>query len=297
METYLRDYLTTLRIERNLSPNSIDAYQRDLKRYLNYLTNGMNVSSIQKITQGHIRSFIRDLNGLNLAPSSVRRSFSSIRSYHAFLESEKKMDHNPAQLIDAPKLPKKLPKILSVSEVEAILNSIDSNLPFGRRDKAILEMLYSCGLRVTECCELSISDILFDSKLVRVFGKGGKERFVPIGDRALNSINDYLIHLRPKLAEKNKNEGALFLSKSGKELTRMVIWLILKQGTQAVGITKEISPHTLRHSFATHLLEGGADLRVVQEMLGHSDISTTQIYTHLDKEYLKEVHKTFHPRW
>lgn len=297
METYLQDYLISLRVERNLSQNSIDAYRRDLNRYLHFLVNNLNISAVKDISHGHIRTFIRNLNDLQLAPASVRRIFSSIRSYHAFLSAEKKVDFNPSQMLDAPKLPKKLPKVLSVAEVDIILNCIPTNHPLYRRDLAMLEMLYSCGLRVTELCNLNSRDLLLDSELIRIMGKGSKQRLVPVGKKVQLYLNDYLKYLRPQLVKQNPNEGTVFLSRNGRALTRMAVWLILKKWVLASGIEKEVSPHTFRHSFATHLLEGGADLRMVQEMLGHSDISTTQIYTHLDKEHLKEVHRTFHPRW
>lgn len=297
METYLQDYLISLRVERNLSPNSIDAYRSDLNRYLHFLVHDLKISTVLDISHGHIRTFIRKLSDLHLAPASVRRIFSSIRSYHSFLSAENKVDFNPAQMLDAPKLPQKLPKILSVLEVEKILSSIPKDYPLYRRDLAILEMLYSCGLRVSELCNLNTHDMLFDSELLRIMGKGSKQRLIPIGEKVLLYVTDYLKYLRPQLLQKNQNEGTVFLSRNGRVLTRMAVWNILKKWVQVSGIEKETSPHTLRHSFATHLLEGGADLRMVQLMLGHSDISTTQIYTHLDKKHLKEVHRTFHPRW
>ncbi len=297
METYLQDYLISLRVERNLSQNSIDAYRRDLNRYVHFLVNDLNISAVKDINYGHIRTYIRNLNDLQLAPASVRRNFSSIRSYHAFLSAEKKVDFNPSQMLDAPKLPQKLPKVLSVAEIDIILNCIPTTHALYRRDLAILEMLYSCGLRVSELCNLNSQDLLLDSELIRIMGKGSKQRLVPVGKKAQLYLNDYLKYLRPQLVEWKPNEGTVFLSRNGRALTRMAVWLILKKWVLASGIKKEVSPHTFRHSFATHLLEGGADLRMVQEMLGHSDISTTQIYTHLDKEHLKEVHRTFHPRW
>jgi integrase/recombinase XerD len=297
MNTYLQDYLTMLRVEKNLSPNSITAYRRDLERYLKFLETEEHLDHLGEIRQEHIRRFIRRLSDLHLAPASVARTFSSIRSYHAFLTSEKLSDRNPSQLLDAPKLPRKLPTVLNVAEVEAILAAVDLSQPLGKRDLALLEVLYSAGLRVSEACDLKQTDVFFEEGMLRIVGKGNKERLVPIGPQGLERLNDYLVHVRPGLARKRRNVGNVFLSRNGRPLTRMAVWLILKKWVQAAGITKPVTPHTLRHSFATHLLEGGADLRAVQEMLGHADISTTQIYTHLDKEYLKEVHRTFHPRW
>ena len=285
-----------LRIEKNLSTNSIVSYKADLNRYLNFLFNIESIKNLNSIRQIHIRNFIRYLNDQNLSSSSINRSFSSIRSYHKFLSGEEKMSHNPTQLLEPPKQSKKLPKVLSVQEINEIINSVNLESPMGYRDIAILETLYSAGLRVSELCALEMNNILSNSSMLRVLGKGNKERFVPLGSKVIKLIDDYCKHVRSKLVDKKKSDGNVFLSKNGKQLTRMTIFNIMKKWTQISGINKDISPHTFRHSFATHLLEGGADLRSVQEMLGHSDISTTQIYTHLDNEYLKEVHQTFHPR-
>ena len=285
-----------LRVEKNLSTNSIISYKTDLKRYINFLFNKESIQDLNSIRQIHIRNFIRYLNDQNLSSASINRSFSSIRSYHKYLSGEEKISHNPTQLLEPPKLSKKLPKVLSVQEVNEIINSVNLESPMGYRDIAILETLYSAGLRVSELCALEMNNILSDSSMLRVLGKGNKERYVPLGSKVIKLIDDYCKYVRSKLVNKNKSNGNVFLSKNGKQLTRMTIFNIMKKWTKISGINKDISPHTFRHSFATHLLEGGADLRAVQEMLGHSDISTTQIYTHLDNEYLKEVHKTFHPR-
>ena len=285
-----------LRVEKNLSTNSIISYKTDLKRYINFLINKESIQDLNSIRQIHIRNFIRYLNDQNLSSASINRSFSSIRSYHKYLSGEEKISHNPTQLLEAPKISKKLPKVLSIQEVDVIINSVKLEESMGYRDKAILETLYSAGLRVSELCALEMNNILFDSAMLRVVGKGNKERYVPLGSKAIKLINDYCKYIRSLLVNKKKTDGNVFLSKNGKKLTRMTIFNIMKKWTQISGINKDISPHTFRHSFATHLLEGGADLRAVQEMLGHSDISTTQIYTHLDNEYLKEVHRTFHPR-
>lgn len=296
MENHLHDYLTMLRVERNLALNTIDAYKRDLKNYVSYLED-VGLKDVKAIKQKHIRGFIRQLADIHLSASSISRVFSSIRSYHSFLTSEHLSESNPSQLLDTPKLPRKLPEVLTVQEVDAILDVVDDSKPLAKRDLALMEILYSTGLRVSEACSLNLTGLMLDSEMIRVSGKGDKERLVPIGGRALERVNDYLTHDRPGLARKFESKGTIFLSRNGKPLTRMTIYNILKKWSQTAGITKKVSPHTLRHSFATHLLEGGADLRAVQEMLGHADISTTQIYTHLDKEHLKEVHRTFHPRW
>lgn len=297
METYLKDYIILLRIEKNLSPNTIEAYERDLKRYLTYIENDLRVQSVKSIQHTHVRQFIRALSMLGLAPSSVTRIFSSIRSYHNYLMEEKYSGQNPMDVMNAPKIPRKLPKVLTIAEVDQILSAVDTSIKLGLRDVAVLEILYSSGLRVTECCELKQSDILDEYEMLRILGKGNKERFVPIGPMGLERLMEYQRHARPFFVKREPNRAQVFVSRNGKPLTRMMVWNIIKKWTTMAGINKPVSPHTFRHSFATHLLEGGADLRAVQEMLGHSDISTTQIYTHLDREYLKEVHKTFHPRW
>jgi integrase/recombinase XerD len=213
------------------------------------------------------------------------------------LSGENLVQQNPSQLLDAPKPSRKLPVVLAVEEVNRILGVIDTAKPLGRRDLAILEVLYSAGVRVSELCDLRMIDLVLDSDMIRVTGKGNKERFVPIGPRAQECINNYLKFDRPTLSKKDKNLGKIFLSRNGRPLTRMTVNIILKKWAQVSGLKKKVSPHTFRHSFATHLLEGGADLRVVQEMLGHVDISTTQIYYDMDREHLKEVHRSFHPRW
>ena len=286
-----------LKVERNLAQNSLESYERDLLQYHDFLESELNIKSILNVTLGHIRSYLRTMNDKGLAANSVKRAVSSIRTYHNFLSAEGLMVDNPAQLLDAPKIPQKLPNILTIQEVDDILSVIPEKAPMAKRDLAIFEMMYSCGLRVTELCDFKTTDILWDSEMIRVSGKGDKQRFVPIGPIARENLKNYLNHERPALTDKNPNVAEVFLSRNGRKLTRMMIWILLKKWSEAAGVDKEVSPHTLRHSFATHLLEGGADLRSVQEMLGHSDIATTQIYTHLDNKHLKEVHRTFHPRF
>ena len=297
MEQYIREYITMLKVERTLARNTLESYQRDLNQYHSFLKDDIKIKSIRNVTLGHIRTYLRYLSDKAMAASSVKRAISTIRTYHNFLLAEGRMKDNPAQLLEAPKIPQKLPNILTIEEIDTILNIIPNDKPMAIRDLAIFEMMYSCGLRVTELCDIKTTDILWDSELIRVNGKGNKQRFVPIGPIARDNLKNYLNHKRPSLADKNHNVVELFLSQNGRKLTRMMIWILLKKWTDASNLQKKVSPHTLRHSFATHLLEGGADLRSVQEMLGHADISTTQIYTHLDKEHLKEVHRTFHPRF
>ena len=297
MENFLRDYMTMLKVERNLARNSLESYERDLQQYHQYLKTELKLKTIRNVTLGHIRSFVRKLSNRGLAANSIKRAVSSIRTYHNFLSAEGHMKDNPAQLLDTPKIPRKLPNVLTIQEIDKILGIIPENVPMAQRDLAIFEMMYSCGLRVTELCDFKTSDILWDSEMIRVQGKGSKQRFVPIGPIARENLKNYLNHERNTLADKNPNVAEVFLSRNGRKLTRMMIWVLLKKWTESAEVKKEVSPHTLRHSFATHLLEGGADLRSVQEMLGHTDITTTQVYTHLDKEHLKEVHRTYHPRF
>ena len=297
MENFLRDYMTMLKVERNLARNSLESYERDLQQYHQYLKTELKLKTIRNVTLGHIRSFVRKLSNRGLAANSIKRAVSSIRTYHNFLSAEGHMKDNPAQLLDTPKIPRKLPNVLTIQEIDKILGIIPENAPMAQRDLAIFEMMYSCGLRVTELCDFKTSDILWDSEMIRVQGKGSKQRFVPIGPIARENLKNYLNHERNRLADKNPNVAEVFLSRNGRKLTRMMIWVLLKKWTESAEVKKEVSPHTLRHSFATHLLEGGADLRSVQEMLGHTDITTTQVYTHLDKEHLKEVHRTYHPRF
>jgi len=297
MENFLRDYMTMLKVERNLARNSLESYERDLQQYHQYLKTELKLKTIRNVTLGHIRSFVRKLSNRGLAANSIKRAVSSIRTYHNFLSAEGHMKDNPAQLLDTPKIPRKLPNVLTIQEIDKILGIIPENAPMAQRDLAIFELMYSCGLRVTELCDFKTSDILWDSEMIRVQGKGSKQRFVPIGPIARENLKNYLNRERNTLADKNPNVAEVFLSRNGRKLTRMMIWVLLKKWTESAEVKKEVSPHTLRHSFATHLLEGGADLRSVQEMLGHTDITTTQIYTHLDKEHLKEVHRTYHPRF
>ena len=294
MDTHFQDYLTMLRVERNLSPRTLEAYQRDLKHYLSFIVD-KDIISLSNISQMHIREYIRSLNEKGLAASSIARIFSSIRSYHKFLSAENYVNENPTLILTSPKAPKKLPHVLMEEEISAIINAVVETFQYAKRDKAIIEMLYSCGLRVSELCALSLNNLYLNDDMIRIMGKGSKERLLPVGGRAKIFLNDYLIHCRPGI-QKDKGSSSVFLSRNGNPLTRAMINNILRKWSQVAGITKSVSPHTLRHSFATHLLEGGADLRFVQALLGHSDISTTQIYTHLDKHHLKEVYQTHHPR-
>lgn len=289
-----------LEVERGLAKNSLESYSRDLMQYHKFLENRIKLKTVCDVTSRNLRAYVRFLSAENMAPNSIKRSISCIRTYHNYLISESKMKINPAELLNTPKVPKKLPEVLSVHEIDLIMNSIPNDKPLSKRDSAIFELMYSCGLRVSEVCDLETNNIFQKNKIldfIRIKGKGNKERIVPIGPDAKIKLINYNNHERSPLKDKNPNVPNVFLSRNGQKLTRMMIWILLKKWVLASGLNKEISPHTLRHSFATHLLEGGADLRSVQEMLGHADISTTQIYTHLDKEHLQEVHRTYHPRF
>ncbi len=295
MNQSLKEFLHFLRVEKSLAKNTISSYELDLKRYINFLLQH-GVSSPRQIDESHVHAFLVLLKEVGLAPPSVARNFSALKGFHRFLVGEGITNSDPTQNIDSPKLSKKLPDVLSQDEIESILEQPNVNHPLGLRDKAILETLYAVGLRVSELTSLKQSNILFEMGVIRVLGKGSKERIVPIGRSAVRWIQRYQKEARTRLTKPMNSQDVLFLNARGKPLTRMAVWNIVNQYTKAAGIKKEVHPHTFRHSFATHLLEGGADLRAVQEMLGHTDISTTQIYTHIDREYLKEVHRTFHPR-
>lgn len=288
-------FLNYLKFEKGLSENTLTSYNLDLDKYIQYLA-GIEISQFGKVSLDDITKFLILLNEIGLEASSKSRYLSSIRGLHKFLLSEGIIDNDVTETIELPRLARKIPDTLTVDQVNKIISMPDLNKPSGIRDRAILETLYACGLRVSELINLKQRDILLDMEIVRVFGKGSKERFVPIGSSAIDWIEQYLKNARLHFIKSDGSDDVLFLNRQGKKLTRMYIWKMIKQCTDIAGVEAEVHPHTFRHSFATHLLEGGADLRAVQEMLGHSDISTTQIYTHIDREYIKEVHKSFHPR-
>ncbi len=299
MIEYCKSYLHFLALEKNASRNTIASYKFDLQRYLAFLERS-SVRDIRAINESHTAQFLSSLRNDGLSPRSVTRALSAIKGFHKFLIGDGVTKKNPTEAVDAPKLPRSLPDVLSQHEIEAILSQPSASTKDKKnlwlRDKAILETMYASGLRVSEVIGLKQSNVFVAEMLLRVFGKGSKERIVPIGGSALRWIERYKKECRALLARRGKSEDALFLNARAAPMTRMAVWNIVQTYTKKAGITKEVHPHTFRHSFATHLLEGGADLRAVQEMLGHSDIATTQIYTHIDREYLKEVHRTFHPR-
>ncbi|MCF7832798.1 MAG: site-specific tyrosine recombinase XerD [Candidatus Marinimicrobia bacterium] len=295
MQRTFQDFLYHIQGERQLSPNTVQSYRTDITRYLAYLDEHHVVKEAM-ISTDHVISYLEDLAELPLAPSSLARNLSTIRMFHRFMVNEGYCQKDVTENIDSPKLPKRLPKILDISDIEAIFAIIDITTDGGLRDRAMLELLYGSGLRISELLTLRLPALLMEEGWVRVYGKGNKERLVPFGDEAKNWIGLYIRNVRPLLAENIKAEDIIFLNMRGTPLSRMGVWKIIQKYTHLAFIDKAVSPHVFRHSFATHLLEGGADLRAVQEMLGHSDIATTQIYTHLDRNYLKEIHKTFHPR-
>ena len=293
-------YLQFVKLEKGLSQNSVVSYENDLKRYLLFLTTEKKINDLAGVSLAHIEDFLNYLidNEL-LAASSLARNISSIRGFHEFAVVEGITAANPAELIELPKKAKKLPDILDPTEIEAMLDTPDLEKPAGIRDKAILECLYGTGMRVSELTDLQTDRLFFEIGFIRVIGKGSKERLVPVGEIAQEALEHYIEYARPLFFKKSKADKAknkVFLNQRGGALTRMSVWNIVQKAAKEADIKKNVYPHIFRHSFATHLLEGGADLRAVQEMLGHSSILTTEIYTHVDRSLLHQVHKEFHPR-
>jgi len=295
MHAFLKLYISHLTFEQNLSPNSTDAYQLDISRFIDYLKKN-GVSSPKDAQPKHIHRMLQLLTEIGLSENSLARNLSSIRGFYKFLISENIIDTDPTVHVDRPKIPRYLPSVLTFDEVETIFNTQDTNNHLGLRNRAMFETIYASGLRVSELLKLKINQIYFDQNILRIFGKGRKERLVPISDSALLWIKKYLDIARPLLTKGRMTDTTLFLNKSGRPMSRMGFWKILEKATTEGGIRKKVHPHTMRHSFATHLIENGADLRAVQEMLGHADISTTQIYTHLDRSHIEKQYKKYHPR-
>jgi integrase/recombinase XerD len=290
----MEPFVDFLSFERGLSDRTLAAYQRDLDKLLGFLEE-RGRSGPTEITPQDLRDFMVELKRRGLAPASIRRALSSLRGYFAFLLEEGAVASDPSERLEAPRAGRKLPDVLSVEEVTRLLEAPNPDHPLYWRDRSILETLYATGMRVSELVELRISSLDLEEGLCTVFGKGSKERMVPLGAPARRALTRYLDELRPRL-DRGKGEGKVLLNARGGPLSRVSIWNLVKESAQRAGLGGKVSPHTLRHTFATHLLEGGADLVAVQELLGHADISTTQIYTHVDREYLREVHRTFHPR-
>lgn len=287
-------FIDFLVLEQGASPRTNEAYGRDVARFALFAATRGARTPVD-VTARILREYVYHLKDLGLAPSSIRRNVSAIRTYYRFLLGEGVVVRDPSERLETPRRWRTLPDVLTVVEVERLLAAPTLDEPLAFRDRALLELAYGAGLRVSEWISLAVRDVMLEDGLVRVFGKGARERLVPIGGSAIGAVAVYLRELRPRL-ERGEGKGCLLLNARGRPLTRMGAWKILRKYVDAAGIEKRVTPHTLRHSFATHLLEGGADLRAVQEMLGHADISTTQIYTHVDREYLRTVHRQFHPR-
>ncbi|MBI3509650.1 MAG: site-specific tyrosine recombinase XerD [Bacteroidetes bacterium] len=285
-----------LKLERSLSPNSIESYLHDVNKLVQFLEYRKISASPSEIKTEHIAEFLKWINELGMQATSQSRILSGLRTFYSYLLLENMVQEDPTDLVDAPRIARKLPDVLSAAEIGKIIDAVDRSKKEGERNRAIVETLYSCGLRVTELVNLHVSDLFLKEGYVRVTGKGNKERLVPIGRHAVKHIKLYLGRSRVHIKIKKGEEDILFLNRNGKRLTRVMIFTIIKILAASAGIKKIISPHTFRHSFATHLVEGGADLRAVQEMLGHESITTTEIYTHLDRTFLREQIIKFHPR-
>ncbi len=296
VKEYLKDFLHYLIVEKGLAENTIQSYRRDISAYLIFIEAKLQITDINHVTRVHIMQFLSCLKDEGKSARTIARHIASIRSFHHFLILDKIVDHDPTVHIETPHPELKLPKVLNTDEVDTLLNTPDLTTTLGLRDKAMLELMYATGMRVSELVNLNINDVHLSLGFVRCLGKGNKERIIPIGKMATEALKEYLEKARPKLINQKNKTDSLFMNHHGQRLSRQGFWKILKQMAVKAGIEKELTPHMLRHSFATHLLENGADLRSVQELLGHSDISTTQIYTHVTKTRLKDVYNQFHPR-
>ncbi len=293
----LNGFKTYLMLERSLSGNTVEAYLRDVEKIVQFFQINEWALSPQEVKRNHLEAFIFWLNDLGLGATSQARIISGLRAFYKYLLIEDLMDSDPTELMEMPKLNRKIPDVLSYDEIQKMLAAIDLSEAQGHRNRAMLETLYACGLRVSELINLKLTNLFLDIGFVKVIGKNNKERLVPIGEEAIQQINFYFKEYRQKQQNIHpEHENILFLNRRGKKLTRVMVFLIVKETAKLAGISKNVSPHTFRHSFATHLIEGGADLRAVQDMLGHESITTTEIYTHLDTEFLKETILSFHPR-
>ncbi len=294
MHAFLKLYLSHLSFEQNLSENSIDAYRRDIERFIEFLKIN-NIKNPVEAKPEHVHRLLQLLSQIGLSESSLARNLSSIRGFYRFLIGENMLEQDPTTNVDHPKIARYLPAVLTGAEIEKLFAIPDINTPLGLRNRAMFEITYASGLRVSEVLKLTIKQIYFEQEVLRIFGKGRKERFVPVSQQALVWLRSYLETARPVLGS-NQQENIVFLNNRGKAMSRMGFWKILDKAVRQAGIRKDVHPHTLRHSFATHLVENGADLRAIQEMLGHADISTTQIYTHLDRRFIEEEYRRYHPR-
>ncbi len=296
MKELVTEYRYYLRSERAMQPNTISSYVRDVEAYLIYLEDVLYIDDPELIKEDDVTRFLLSLKKKKYTATSISRYLSSIKSFHKFLSKDGLTRKNVALQISSPKIDKKLPTVLTVDEVSKLLDSIKGDKPLDLRNEAMFELIYACGFRVSELVDLKINNLHLTSKMIQVIGKGAKERLVPVNDYAIKILRRYLLEARPLLLKNSKDNGYVFLNNSGQVLSRVGFFKLLKDIAKKAGITKDISPHTLRHSYATHLLENGVDLRYIQELLGHEDISTTQIYTHLSLGKVKEVYKTAHPR-
>jgi integrase/recombinase XerD len=286
-----RDYLA---LEAGDSAHTVTNYVRDVRRLAGYAA-AKGARRPEDVTSTALREFVYALKDLGLAPATIRRQISAVRTYYRFLVGEGHAARDPSERLESPRQWRRLPTVLSVPEIERLLAAPNTDEPLAIRDRALLEFAYATGARVSELVGLALQDLLYEDGLARIFGKGAKERVVPVGRRALGAVALYVREIRPRF-DRGKGRGSVFLNARGTPLSRVGAWTIIKRAARLAGIGKRVTPHTLRHTFATHLLEGGADLRAVQEMLGHADLATTQLYTHVDRDYLRTVHKTFHPR-
>ena len=291
---YLEQFRDYLSLEAGTSANTVHNYMRDIRRLASHASR-RGAHGPDAVTAAQLREFVYDLKDLGLAPATIRRQVSAIRTYYRFLVGEAHATRDPSERLESPKQWRRVPTVLTVAEVERLLVAPNAVEPLGIRDRALLELAYATGVRVSELVGLQLQHILYQDGLARVFGKGSKERIVPVGRRALGAVALYAREIRP-LLDRTLGRGTLFLNARGTPLSRVGAWGVIKRAARQAGIAKRVTPHTLRHTFATHLLEGGADLRAVQEMLGHRDLATTQLYTHVDRDYLRTVHRQFHPR-
>lgn len=295
-DAYLKDFGNYLRLERSLSANSVEAYLRDVAKLKEFAGLRKKTFTATNVSHKNLQEFLVYVNELGLSAHSQARLLSGLKSFYKFLLAEEIIDKDPTELLEGPKLGRKLPDTLDYHEIEQLLAAIDLSTPEGMRNRAMLEVLYGSGLRVSELVNLKLNQVLRDEGFLRVLGKGNKERLVPVGNDALKYLRLFVDEVRVHIAPQKSFEAIVFLNRRGQKMTRVFVFLMIKALAEKIGLKKSISPHTFRHSFATHLIEGGADLRAVQEMLGHESITTTEIYTHLDRDYLKQVVREFHPR-
>jgi integrase/recombinase XerD len=295
-QSYIKHFKNYLRLERSLSGNSVAAYIRDVEKLEEFLELSKIEVAPARVEEAHLSAFLKYIGELGLAAHSQARMLSGIKAFFKYLLLENEITEDPTELLESPRLPRKLPDVLSYEEIESMLGAIDHSTPEGTRNRAIMEVLYSSGLRVSELTGLQLTNCHFDIGFLRIIGKGDKMRLVPIGKEAIKYTQIYLDHVRGDIAPQKGSEDIVFLNRRGGQLSRVMVFLVIKNAAELAGIHKNVSPHTFRHSFATHLIEGGASLRAVQEMLGHESITTTEIYTHLDRDYLRQVITEFHPR-